>query len=115
MRRTWLFGAAAVVCAVSIFGHAEPISHAQTRQTPANVNWALHNLDLPGTRYSPMDQINRSNVKTLVPRWLFQHGVIDGVSNQSTPSIVDGMMLPGKGSCWKRVVLPLCCLRVKGL
>src|SRR3954452_7177632 len=92
MRRTWLFGAAAVVCAVSIFGHAEPISHAQTRQTPANVNWALHNLDLAGTRYSPLDQINRSNVKSLAPRWLFQHGVIDGVSNQTTPVIVDGIM-----------------------
>jgi glucose dehydrogenase len=39
-----------------------------------------------------MDQINRSNVKTLAPRWLFQHGVIDGVSNQTTPIIVDGRM-----------------------
>lgn len=57
-----------------------------------NVDWALHNLDLAGGRYSPMDQINRSNVKTLYPRWLFQHGVIDGVSNQTTPVIVDGTM-----------------------
>jgi glucose dehydrogenase len=39
-----------------------------------------------------MDQINTSNVKSLVPRWLFQHGVIDGVSNQTTPIIVDGVM-----------------------
>ena len=29
-------------------------------------------------------------MKTLTPRWLFQHGVIDGVSNQTTPVIVDG-------------------------
>jgi len=28
----------------------------------------------------------------LTPRWLFQHGVIDGVSNQTTPVIVDGTM-----------------------
>jgi len=39
-----------------------------------------------------MDQITRSNVATLTPRWLFQHGVIDGVSNQTTPVIVDGVM-----------------------
>ena len=59
------------------------------RRDSAPVNWALHNLDLAGTRYSPMDQINRSNVKSLVPRWLFQHGVIDGVSNQTTPIVVE--------------------------
>ena len=62
---------------------------AQEGQT---VDWPLHNLDLYGGRYSPMDQIDRSNVATLTPRWLFQHGVIDGVSNQTTPVIVDGVM-----------------------
>src|SRR5438128_10076332 len=62
------------------------------RRDSAPVNWALHNLDLAGTRYSPMDQINKSNVKSLAPRWLFQHGVIDGVSNQTTPIVVDGVM-----------------------
>ena len=56
------------------------------------VNWTLHNLDLAGSRYSPMTEINRTNVKTLVPRWLFQHGVIDGVSNQTTPIVVGGTM-----------------------
>src|SRR3954451_9324434 len=60
--------------------------------TTQNVDWALHNLDLFGSRFSPLDQIKRSNVKTLVPRWLFQHGVIDGVSNQTTPIVVNGTM-----------------------
>ena len=55
-------------------------------------NWALHNLDLAGSRYFPVDQINPSNVKTLTPRWLFQYGIIDGVSNQTTPIVVDGTM-----------------------
>jgi quinohemoprotein ethanol dehydrogenase len=62
------------------------------RSAATTVNWPLHNLDLGGTRFSTMDQINRSNVKSLAPRWLFQHGVIDGVSNQTTPVIVDGTM-----------------------
>jgi len=57
-----------------------------------SVNWPLHNLDLAGSRFSPMDQITAANVKSLAPRWLFQTGVIDGVSNQTTPVIVDGMM-----------------------
>ena len=56
------------------------------------VNWPLHNLDLAGSRFSTMTQIDTSNVASLTPRWLFQHGVIDGVSNQTTPVIVDGVM-----------------------
>ncbi len=57
-----------------------------------NADWRLHNLDLAGSRFSTLDQITRDNVGTLTPRWLFQHGVIDGVSNQTTPVIVDGVM-----------------------
>ena len=60
--------------------------------TAQNVDWRLHNLDLAGGRASELDQIDRSNVQTLTPRWLFQHGVIDGVSNQTTPIVVDGVM-----------------------
>jgi alcohol dehydrogenase (cytochrome c) len=59
----------------------------------SSLDWKLHNLDLSGTRFSPATEINSSNVKSLVPRWLFQHGVIDGISNQTTPTIVDGMMV----------------------
>lgn len=67
-------------------------SSAQQRNTARSMDWRLHNLDLAGTRFSPANQINTSNVKSLAPRWLFQHGVIDGVSNQTTPIIVDGVM-----------------------
>lgn len=61
-------------------------------QDPEHVDWPLHNLDLAGGRFSPLDQIDVSNVQTLTPRWLFQHGVIDGVSNQTTPVVVDDVM-----------------------
>ena len=65
---------------------------AQAGQRPTVVSWPLSNQDLAGTRFSPTKQISRSNVQTLTPRWLFQHGVIDGVSNQTTPIVVNGMM-----------------------
>jgi alcohol dehydrogenase (cytochrome c) len=55
-------------------------------------NWPLHNFDLAGSRFATLDQINPSNVASLSPRWLFQTGVIDGVSNQTTPVIVEGTM-----------------------
>lgn len=57
-----------------------------------NVDWRLHNLDLAGSRYAEIDQITPENAHSLTPRWLFQHGVIDGVSNQTTPIVVDGVM-----------------------
>lgn len=54
--------------------------------------WPLHNFDLAGSRFSALDHINTSNVASLAPRRLFQHGVIDGASNQTTPVVVDGVM-----------------------
>ena len=69
-----------------------PRVEAQRTAAVRTANWPLHNLDLAGSRYSTLDQINTSNVKTLTPRWLFQYGIIDGVSNQTTPVIVDGVM-----------------------
>ena len=89
-----------VIAAAFGSGHLRPTAAAQRAATsqasplPAgrSVNWALHNLDLAGSRYSAMDQITRSNVATLSPRWLFQYGIIDGVSNQTTPVVVDGVM-----------------------
>ncbi|NQV70304.1 MAG: PQQ-binding-like beta-propeller repeat protein [Pseudohongiella sp.] len=60
--------------------------------TIRNLDWRLHNLDLMGSRFSQGDQITPGNVAELTPKWLFQHGVIDGVSNQTTPVIVGNMM-----------------------
>ena len=62
------------------------------RSSISDLEWPLHNFDLFGSRFAPTDQITKENVDTLTPRWLFQHGVIDGVSNQTTPVIVDEIM-----------------------
>src|SRR5689334_2689828 len=89
-RRLLSFGPGALALILAMIGVSRyPAGEAAESRS---VDWALHNLDLAGTRFSPLDQINTRNVKSLVPRWLFQHGVIDGVSNQTTPVIVDGMM-----------------------
>jgi glucose dehydrogenase len=77
----------ALLALLILLRSAAPQVSAQNRTS--NVDWPLHNLDLAGSRFSTMDQISRGNVKTLTPRWLFQHGVIDGVSNQTTPVIVN--------------------------
>jgi quinohemoprotein ethanol dehydrogenase len=88
-RRSPVLGLAFAVAGVGLYATA---SLAQRSAAGPTVNWALHNLDLAGGRFSPMTQIKTTNVKTLTPRWLFQTGVIDGVSNQTTPVVVDGTM-----------------------
>src|SRR5919201_5789069 len=70
----------------------QPRPAAQRPPETTTANWRLHNLDLAGGRFSTLNQINASNVKSLVPRWLFQYGIIEGVSNQTTPIVVDGVM-----------------------
>src|SRR4029450_4190348 len=94
MKRSHLLAAMGIAVVAAIPGVLQGVPRvaAQARAAATTVDWPLHNLDLAGTRFSSMDQINRSNVKTLTPRWLFQHGVIDGVSNQTTPIVVDGTM-----------------------
>ena len=81
---------AATIAGAVLWEHA-PLAFAQAQNRPATVNWALHNLDLAGRATRRSIRSTASNVKTLAPRWLFQHGVIDGVSNQTTPIIVDGI------------------------
>src|SRR4051794_31120703 len=92
-RHAWIaLSVAVLTVSAGVWTLSSRLAAQAPGRTPTTVNWPLHNLDLAGTRYSPLDQINRSNVKTLTPRWLFQHGVIDGVSNQTTPIVVDGLM-----------------------
>ena len=93
MQRLRLFGVLGILAVFA--GRTSSLSPSLTAQggaTPRTFNWTLHNYDISGSRYVPLTQINRDNVKTLVPRWIFQHGTIDGVSNQTTPIVVDGTM-----------------------
>src|SRR5262249_6277567 len=90
--RFGVLGSVVLVLVLSGFRGARDFAERSVLADGQNVDWALHNLDLAGTRFSPLDQINTTNVKSLVPRWLFQHGVIDGVSNQTTPVVVNGVM-----------------------
>src|SRR4029450_11048004 len=52
---------------ITILSLNPPLARAQSNALKS-VDWALHNLDLAGSRFSAMDQINRSNVKCLASR-----------------------------------------------
>lgn len=45
-------------------------------------NWLLYGRDYASTRYSPLTQINKSNVKKLVPKWSLSFGALEGQDSQ---------------------------------
>ena len=59
--RSMAFSSIATVLALEALAGLSPRVAAQAANT-VTVDWPLHNLDLAGSRFSPMDSINRSNV-----------------------------------------------------
>jgi alcohol dehydrogenase (cytochrome c) len=53
-------------------------------------NWLMYGRDYSNTRFSPLSQINAQNVHRLVPKWVFQFGVLDGQT--TTPVVNNGVM-----------------------
>ena len=53
-------------------------------------NWLMYGLDYGQTRYSSLDDVDRSNVDNLVPVWAFQTGTPDGLTGM--PLVVDGVI-----------------------
>ncbi len=54
-------------------------------------NWLMVNRTYDSKRYSPLAQINRTNVQKLSPRWTFS--MWDHSSHKSTPIVNDGVMI----------------------
>src|SRR5712692_5084509 len=66
------------------------VAHGQDGAA-ARADWAHYGGTQFSWRYSALDQINTTNVKTLAPAWIFQTG--DYAENlQSTPIVIDGVM-----------------------
>jgi len=53
-------------------------------------NWLMYYGSYRGWRYSPLQQINTTNVKRLVVKWAFQTGPNENF--QVTPVVADGVM-----------------------
>lgn len=69
---------------------------ARARSEPQN--WLTYYGAYDAKRYSPLDQIDTGNVKTLQPVWVFQAGVIGLIASpaiyafEAAPIVVDGVM-----------------------
>ena len=61
--------------------------------------WRYHHRDLAGTRYSPLYQIDRTNVAKLAIAWSWRTDTAEHeVRNESTPLVVNGTMYFPSGS-----------------
>ena len=86
-----------------IVGSAPPAAKGVTYERILNArsepqNWLTYYGAYDGQRYSPLDQINKENVRRLTPAWVFQCGSVGLHSGKSTysfeasPLVVDGIM-----------------------
>jgi quinoprotein glucose dehydrogenase len=90
-----------ILAAIGMLCAGLQIASAQTAN-PAGAtknDWAYYGHDAGGTRYSPLTQINRENVKTLKVAWTFHTGNISDGSGrpkrsglETTPILVDGVL-----------------------
>src|SRR5262249_49661089 len=63
---------------------------ARVRPVTSQTDWPNYDGANAGNRYSPLRQIDRSNVARLAPRWVFP--MDDTTPLQTTPIVVDGIM-----------------------
>jgi len=75
------------------------IQAATQNPRPRDGDWPAYGRDPGGSRYSPLTQINRENVKSLKLAWTYRTGdVSDGSHTESkssfeaTPILVDGTL-----------------------
>ena len=52
--------------------------------------WLMNGRTYANLRFSPLDQINTGNVKSLVPKWIYQTG--KAATFQATPLVADGIL-----------------------
>jgi len=73
-----------------------PMTHAQVSYERIRnaekepQNWLTYSGNYNGQRFSALDQINTSNVKNLVPKWVFQSAALG--KWETTPLVVDGIL-----------------------
>lgn len=92
LSRALLWSTALALLATPVLADMEsytPVTDARLAKPEAE-NWLMHKGNYEGWMYSPLDQINTSNIKNLVPVWSFATGVDSG---HEAPAIVnDGVM-----------------------
>src|SRR5438477_2741969 len=88
MSRVFRFLAGAVLAAFVLLIHS---GDAQ-QQTAAPGEWRSYSGDNGSTRYAPLDQITRENVKDLQVAWSWKFDNFGGGTSETTPLMVNGVL-----------------------
>lgn len=88
------------LCASFVFYEtAAQKKNAQSRDSIAGSGWPAYGRDAGGSRYSPLAQINRENIKSLKIAWTYRTGAADvkaasarSAAFEATPILVDGAL-----------------------
>src|SRR6476660_4418751 len=87
IRITLLSIAYALIC-FSVRAQVSPQRLVDSAKEPQN--WLTYSGDYAGHRFSALDQINTSAVRSLVPKWAYQ--TMAGGKFEATPIVVDGVL-----------------------
>lgn len=88
----------AVICVIGVWpwlvaaqgiDNYSPVTEARLLK-PEPQNWLMYRGTYDGWGYSPLEQINTTNVKKLVPVWSLSSGVVEG--HQAPPIVNNGIM-----------------------
>lgn len=70
---------------------AEPVDDTRLfAADAAEADWLLPGRDYSNRRFSPLDQVNVTTVKRLVPKWIYQTGT--AATLQTSPVVSEGVM-----------------------
>jgi alcohol dehydrogenase (cytochrome c) len=80
--------------------HLLRVEGPKFREVTSQKDWTTYNGDPRGNRLTPLDQINRSNVARLAPRWTFTMPNVSARS-ETTPVVLKGIMyVTSANECW---------------
>ena len=99
--RTAALAAAAMALAAAVPAGAQDATTTVQSALPqlttgGHVNWTMHNVDIRGSRYAEIDEIDTSNAGSLELAWTFTAGAENSIT-QATPLVVDGVMYVNAG------------------
>src|SRR3989454_2816161 len=77
-----------VIAAVGSYGQVTFDRIVNAAKEPQN--WLTYSGDYAGRRFSPLDQINTTNARSLVAKWVYQTAATGKF--ETTPLVVDGIL-----------------------
>ena len=78
------------VAVFASFGQAQVTFERLVNSAKEPQNWMTYSGDYSGKRHSALDQINLTNVRTIVPKWVYQTAATGKL--ETSPLVVDGIL-----------------------